>query len=305
MSTQHVLPTDFDGVSLADLDPGLLFQNRGRSTVYLCSAYPREVSQILMFMFKREDAKPGESPIGYRRNYKLAAVPKGAPPTILPISTTMTMVMQEMDHPSGERCMGQTPKPVFATTIAESLLNLWVKEASFSSHDAHPGIGIIASSKPTAEEIGNLMDRQSRYFQQIIHAGSQIWFSKDPDQVRQLRPGSLYRAAADYMGADVEWARDYATALSKRCIACGELISEKARACKHCNRNLLEWPFESGMSLAEIEAADPFIAAQPNVQKRYAAEAEPPRKAETIGEKARKAAAAKGAAQNDTPQQEF
>lgn len=151
------------------------------------------------------------------------------------------------------------PMPIPALVVAQDLVATWAGDTLGKKSGFAPGIGLIAGTKPTPQELAALRSQQSSLFN---------WYITDAMGKHLRGQGNeitdVHRLAAKEMldkGAErLPWYPPMDFAAVKNCIACGKQINENALRCDHCTTILPDWYEKYQMDTTGDSAVADFMA---------------------------------------------
>ncbi len=147
------------------------------------------------------------------------------------------------------------PHPVAAGNVARDLASLWSSDALAGDGGSKPGIRTIAGEEPTAVELAELREMQTRYFRTLVNDGHSL-FSKG--QVKDI--SDLHRQAAKWLGANnLPWLPKIEQVAIKKCVACANEIRSEALRCEKCNVDLPDFYKKYGIEVDPL--LDPAVFA--------------------------------------------
>ena len=207
---------------------------RYRSRITICSVYPEPLRKQWHIR-----------PVGIFQM-------KAAPPdgySLLTVGDSWQRILNT-SATTDEEGLQYQDAPISAYEVASSLEAYWTSPVILSHGGFHIGVGIIAGSVPTPEELVQLRAVQTRYFEILVHDADTLWFSGKRNEVMEL-----HRLALRWLGSeDREWYKRIEPVLLKKCPACEADINRNAVVCKECNRDLGQFYLDRGIEPSDDPA---------------------------------------------------
>lgn len=145
------------------------------------------------------------------------------------------------------------PMAISAKSVAEALAEDWVR--GLATQTGRAGIGVYdPQGPPMAEQARELRRVQEQAF---IEKVRQADISSAAN--RQSEITDFHRVAAEWLGIERPWFKPILEVITKDCPGCAEKMPEKAKRCRICQLDLVEWYLRQYKDPEQVRMKDPVI----------------------------------------------
>ena len=166
--------------------------------------------------------------------FQLEPVKRGEKPFVLTISDCFEDILDLGQLGVGGNNKARTAKPVPVESIVlDDLIARWTGGLFGVPQDAKPGVMKINNTMATKDEMREMMEMQTRYFEYMFSEGERIYKDKPAGE----SVTATMRIAAEWLMRPRLWSNTSMAAASAPCPFCREMrLDPEAYICAKCTR---------------------------------------------------------------------